>query len=271
MNVMPYVPVAAGVLLAISLLPTACDEGSEAARVSLPVTTVPLTAAEATVTNDLEYRIEVTGVRAAIKDVLFTVEGEEHLSFWDRLGGLVVGRAHAHPGHAGGGEVTGEVLGNFVVDWSPGAASAELGTATLIAGDYNGADFTYRAADASDGLAAGDALLGRAAVIEGTATPTEGGGSAVAFTLALDPTDSPNVIGAVFDATVTGTTSGSIGLRVVLAEPILGVTLFDGIDFGALDEDADGQLAVESPQAAHNKLMRALHSHDFYQLELTSP
>jgi hypothetical protein len=58
-------------------------------------------------------------------------------------GGLVDPRAWAHPGHYSGGDVTGELVGEFILDWIGGDGMA-LGTADLLAGDYNGFNFTFR-------------------------------------------------------------------------------------------------------------------------------
>ena len=47
-----------------------------------------------------------------------------------------------------------------------------------------------------------------------------------------------------------------------------GDSLFDGIDFGALDTDGDGEVAIEPASAAHNVLAKTLVRHDHWGMEV---
>jgi len=143
-----------------------------------------------------------------------------------------------------------------------------LGTATLVAGDYTAVDFGFDLVDASAGTAATE-LAGHTVWLEGTA---ERSGQAIRFTAAVDAPADRELVGAPFVATVTGDTVGRIALRLHTVDPIEGDTLFDGVDFAAVDTDADGMVAlaadVPASDDAVNLLRRALLSHDHYDAEL---
>jgi hypothetical protein len=252
-------------LIAATLAFGVCDPaGREPAPVSLPVVTGDTGATPCT--NDLGWAVEVTGLRVAVRDLEFTIEGETHASIPDRLRGLAVPAALAHPGHYAGGEVTGELPGKFVFDL--GAAGQALGDATLLPGDYNGIDLTFRAAAPGDGLEEGDPLLGHAAVITGSAAKD---GIAVAFAAVLDIEDGTQMVGGPFDLEVDAGTVATLALTAYTVDPSEGDTLFDGLDFGALDDDGDGQVAIGPGQEAHNVLMKTLVRHDHWGIEVRQP
>jgi hypothetical protein len=233
-------------------------ESQEAERVELPVVVDAL--ADEPVENDLGWRVDIETFEAAIADLEFTTEGEQHDSS-STVTSLLIPPAYAHPGHHAGGQVIGELPGRFVVDWVDG--DAELGSASLITGDYTGANFRFAAASTDDGLAAADKLVGHSIHIAGVARRD---GASVAFDAFVDQDTDRRVIGAPFEATVTADAEATLVLRAHPLDPEEEDTLFDGIDFGTLDADGDGQVTLEADTAPYNRLKRALQVHDHYSI-----
>ena len=112
-----------------SLLVVACTGGSESTTIDLGVETSAMN--EDPAVTDLGYRITVTDARLAVADILFTTGGDEE-PLTSRVWNWIVPSAYAHPGHFGGGEVAGELLGNHLLDWQAGGAP--LGTARMLTG-----------------------------------------------------------------------------------------------------------------------------------------
>lgn len=235
----------------------ACTPSQEAVRVPLDV---ELDASGITPsTNDSGWTVELTTARIAVTDLQFTILGEMHAASAS-LGAWLISRAWAHPGHDAGGAVTGELAGDFILDWKA-HDGMKLGTADMLTGDYNGMNFTFRAAVAADGLAAADPLLGHAAHFVGVARKDT---RAVAFTAVLDIAARTQVVGAPFEDTVDATSVDPIELQFLPTEPVEGKSLFDGLDFAALDGDADGSVSIEPGDESHNILRRTLQSHVHY-------
>lgn len=232
------------------VLASACGGGSEAVQVQLPV--VSDARRIETFETDVGYAITLTMARAAVRDLELTIEGEEHET----------GATVWHPGHAAGGEVTGELRGDLVVDFL--ADGAALGTATLLTGPYEGANFTFRRAGAGDGLDAADPLLGHTFHVELVA---ERDGQMWTVTMALDLDDGARLEGAPFPHEVTEASTETLGLQLTPVDPFEGSTLLDGIDLAPLDGDGDGAIAIEPGQTAHNQIRRLLGAHDYYYLE----
>jgi hypothetical protein len=250
-------------VLSTILVLTACTPSQEPVHVPLDVLLDG--SAIAASTNDLGWTVELSGARIAAADLRFTIQGEMHAAtaslggFGNWLGGLVIGRAWAHPGHYAGGDVTGELLGEFVLDWFA-ADGMTLGTADLLVGDYNGMNLDFRAAAASDGLAADDPLLGHAAHFVGVARKDA---VEVVFTAVVDLDAGAQVIGAPYMDSVDADTTAPIGLQLVPTDPEGGGSLFDGIDFAVL-EVTDGVAEIGPGDVAHNLLRRTLQSHVHY-------
>lgn len=239
----------------------ACVPSQEAARVRLPV--VVDGAALADTATDLGYAVRLDVARIALQDLELTILGEMHARAarprpfrpWD----LLVPSAWAHPGHYAGGDVTGELPGEFVVDWIAGDGAA-LGEAELLVGAYHGVNFTFRAADE---LPADDPLAGHTAHFAGVATLA---GAEFAFTAVLDLDAGTRLIGAPFMLDVDESSAATLGLRLAARDDITGVSLFDGVDFAAMDADGDGAVQIVPGDDAHNVIRRALQSHVFYEL-----
>lgn len=242
----------------------ACDAPSEATRVELPVF---VDASGITpVTTNLGYRVELASVRIVVEDLVFTVAGElTTASLWRSIADALIPTAHAHPGHYQGGEVTGELRGEQAFDWVKDDGRT-LGVATLLAATYTAANFTFGRGSA-DALGADDPLAGHTAVMAGVATKD---GAVVTFTIVVDSPAGRVLVGIPFDAKISGGATGAIQLRLDTADPFEGDTLFDDLDFAALDADGDGSIRIEPDvaevEAAYNSFRRTFQTHDHYSV-----
>ncbi len=215
-------------------------------------------------TSDLGYTVTLRRARAALSDLEFTVGGEVHdTSALARLWDLVVPSAYAHPGHAAGGDVTGVLAGRFLVDWM--ADGAVLGTALLLEGEYEGANFTFRRAGSEDGLAADDPLLGHTFAVEGTATR---GDQVIEFDAQIDIDDGALMVGAPFVLTVSPETRATLALELFPTDPVDGNCVWSGVDFAALDGDGDGAVSIRPGDDAHNILRRNVQIHNHYYIDI---
>lgn len=242
---------------------SSCGDPSEAPRVQLPV--VVDASGLTPLTTDLGYEVELTSVRLAINGIVFTIAGEVHTaSLWQTLSEAILPKAHAHPGHNQGGEVTGELPGELIVDW-PADDGRELGVATLIAATYSASNFTFWRGSAEN-LDAEDPLVGHTAILSGTATK---GGQATDFTIIVDSPIGRELVGAPFNATINANTTGTLNLRFNAVDALEGDTVFDTIDFAALA--VDGSVVIEpgvpEVEEAYNTFRRAFQTHDHYSIE----
>lgn len=248
----------------VPLVAALCSpSGDEPARVTLPVEASGEGLEE--ITNDEGWTVTLSVFRLAISDIEFTIEGDTHASSAPGLLDLLIPSAYAHPGHYAGGEVTGELLGDFLLNLMDKEQS--LGDGTLLVEDYNGANIYFRTTDESDGLDKDDVLLGHTAHIEGSATKDD---VTISFTAILDVEDGTQMVGAPFELTVAEETSGTLTLQVLTLDPFEGDTLLDGLDFEALDEDDDNVVLIEPGSDAHNVFMKTLIRHDHYNVAFES-
>lgn len=208
-------------------------------------------------TNDLGWTVTLSAVRLAVTDLQFTVLGEMHQSTTAWLPGWVIGRAWAHPGHYAGGDVTGELTGNFIFDWL-GHDGERLGDADMLTGVYHGINFTFRHTDANDKLTSDDPLLGHTGYYAGVARKD---GKEITFTIVADVNDGAQMVGAPFDWTLEEETRGTIKIQLYLTDPVENRSMFDGLDFGALDDDGDGEVSIVPGDTAHNIFVRVVQSH----------
>jgi hypothetical protein len=230
-------------LLAVAVAVGAgCSGGEEAVSVELEVR-VGSRGMTAAVT-DLGYTVTVTRFEVALRDLELTVGGETHEARARKRGGPLY-----HPGHSAGGDVTGELPGDFVIDFLDDGVV--LGTATLLEGDYHGANFTFRADPALDGHTF--AIEGLAAR-DGTDHP---------FTAMVDLEEETQLVGAPFEAVVTAASTEPLALLALTTDPFEPDTMFDGVDFAA----EPAPVAIAPGQVVHNKLRRNLQVHDFYVVE----
>lgn len=210
--------------------------------------------------TDLGYHIALDSCRIAMADIELTTEGEMHASLLRALHDLVVPTAHAHPGHYGGGEIVGELLGRFVFDWRADDGMT-LGTAELLEATYTGANFSFIRAEAGDGIAPDDPLVGHSLYMSGTASRD---GTSWTFEGYLDQDDGRQVVGAPFDLEVRADTEATLGMMMFVIDPTEQDTLFDGIEFADLDDDGDGHVELVEGSAENNLLRRTAQTHDHY-------
>lgn len=226
--------------VALALALVGCS-GVEATRVNLPVR-VDARDLEP-VDTDRGYTVELSEARLVGTDLKFAVAGEEHArTGWQPFPDWIVPVAHAHPGHYVGGDVTGELLGQFVTSWLP-RTTAPIGIATLLEGDYRSARFAFGRASADDGLVASDPLLGHSALLRGFARR---GDIVREFLIVLDASDEQELAGMPFAAGVRAGVPLAIGFELLPIDPVERDTLFDGIEFAGLPTAGDGVVHIES-------------------------
>jgi hypothetical protein len=247
-----------------------CTEAQEARHVEL-VVLVDGSCTLSTLTN-LGYTVQLQEAQLAMSDLQFSVAGEVHAAARPNsrapLRTLLLPRVHAHPGHYTGGEVTGELLGRFVVDWI-GDPGVELGRATLLEGHYDSANMTLERAQPSE-VSAASPLIGHSAWLRGTATKD---GAEVSFVALVDAPPGRQIVGFPFDLRVHAHTDARLGLQLCTVDPLEQDTLFDDIEFATLTPASSGSFngqvvleeASQAPNlAAYQRLKRALLSHDHF-------
>jgi len=232
----------------VLLAPAACGS-EEAPTVQLPVVTEG--GAFAPVVTDLGYTVTTSRVRLAMSDLELTIQGEQH----------AIAAQLFHPGHSSGGDVTGTMPGDFIVDWD--GTERALGTATLIVGTYQGANLHFRAAAATDELAAGDPLLGHTFHLTGTASKD---GTDRPFDAVLDIDAGTALVGAVFEDEVTEDSVETLRLALLPTDPTEDDTIYDGLDFATLTANGEGVIEIRPGSTAHNVFRRPIQTHDHYAI-----
>lgn len=216
-----------------------------------------------TVTTNLEYDVSVDTAEVAIRDLEFSVAGEVHTSLWERMSSALIPSAWAHPGHYEGGDLTGELLGSFSLQFG-GDEAQELGTATLLIGNYRSVNFFFERGEAGE-------LKDHTAIMRGVARRED---TNVEFRIVLDSPENRRLVGAPFEQRIEEGTEVVAGLRLLVQDPVEGDTLFDDVDFIALDDDADGELVLgpDSPDTAsvdaYNLIHRKFQSHDHFDMRV---
>lgn len=217
-------------ILALLAWSGGCTPSSEAPQVQRSIT-IDSTGL-APVTTDLGFTVTLDAAQVSLDQIVFT--RSEMMARRSPLR-WIIGTAHAHPGHGEGGSTVGELAGPFAIDWLADDGRL-LGEATLLKGAIDAANLRFGV----DGV-----------VLTGTATRD---GERWPFSAEVTLPD------AVEGVPIQGSGDGGIALRLTLTDPFEGDTLFDGINFAAL-EMAPGQ-------PDHNRLTRALRSHDHYLMEM---
>lgn len=244
--------------LLVTLLAAATCDSQEAPRITVPV--VVDTTAIAPALTDLGYTVTLTRARMALRDLQFTTGGETHTSLLERAARWALPSAHAHPGHSAGGEITGELTGPLIVDWLN--EGAPLGQASLIVGRYQGVNFTFRRAGATE-VSADDPLAGHTHHAEGTASKE---GRTITFSAVIDIDDGTRLVGARFAHEVKAGDVTMLGLRLSPVDPTdTNDTLWNGIDFFAL-AGTQPVVAIRPGEGSHNQLRRAFQVHDHYDI-----
>jgi hypothetical protein len=258
------------VLCALSF--SACEPSQEAPQVTLEVWASE-ESLEPVFTN-LGYEVTITHAELSLRDLRFMVAGEAHLAFGEHLLSLLFSKARAHPGHLQGGEITGALMGEALAVWGTEDALEDtqptqpLGSAQLITGRYSSAEFTF-----SDQLPSAHTAL-----LEGVASRE---GREVRFSALINAPEDRALTGVPFEATISTTPNARLLLELSASAFEGEHTLFDGLDFEALDAlegerdeeaggGADGALTLSpahpTTEAGYFILRRALMTHDFYRV-----
>lgn len=250
------------------VLLASCDGAREAESVTLPVVVDRSGLAE--LTTDLGYAVTIEQARLAIADLTFSVAGEAHgPSAWRRIVDAILPRARAHPGHLTSGEVTGELRGEYLLDWTGGDGDV-LGEATLLAGTYKSANFSFSRAQLAQGLSAADPLLGHTALLRGTARRAS---ETFRFEAVFDAPAGRQLTGAPFEAKIGASPNEQvIALQLRSTDPYEHDTLFDAIDFEALAAAGavrfDATASDPALAEASARLQRTLQTHDHFAFVL---
>jgi len=254
---------AVGLFAAAALAAGYIEEGTEAESVTLPVVSDGSGMSAFTTADGCQ--VEIKHLLVAVSDLEFTVSGETHGRLLDKIEKLLIPKAYAHPGHLAGGEVTGELTGNFLLSPTRGD-DLRIGDATLLEGEYHGMNLTFRKATAEDKTFPDDPIVGHTIRVEGTAM--KDGGSYDFFAL-VDIDENTKMVGAPFTLNLDASDPGwTLDVKILSQDPSTeGDTLFDGIDFAGLDENQDGNIRILPGDAAHNILKRRFQVHDHYWVE----
>jgi len=252
--------------VALAALSGGCgSESREAREIEVPVVVDP--AASDPVETDEGWKVVVEALWMSLRDLAFTTEGRMHAARsapGGRLIDWVVPAARAHPGHRAGGDVIGELNGTWTVDWLDSGRRA-LGDATMLEGEYNGANFGFGEIDPDAAGEPPESAVGSAIYLRGTA---EKGDRRVAFEAAIEQPEDRRVIGAEMSYEVSGETGDRLVLRAAPEEPEEGDTWFDGIDFAGLEDDRDdGPARIAEGESAYNRLQKAFRRHEHYRIE----
>lgn len=255
------------VVLAFVLGLSGCSAPQEAVRVELSVA-LDAGAIKA-VTNDLGYEVELTEARMMVQDLTFAIAGEAHQeALLHKTYQWLVPDAYAHPGHYQGGDITGELTGRFLLDWLPGQrAPLELGRASLLVGTYKSANFVFERATEQDLSDKDDELLGHTMIFRGTASKAK---EQFTFLALIDSPEDRQLVGLPFEDEVTADSDEVIHFMLEPHDRLAGDTMFDGLDFKALDEDSDGAVRLlpkaesDALEDAYNLFRRSIQTHNYY-------
>lgn len=215
-----------------------------------------------TATTDLGFEVSLDRARAVVASVQLTAGGETHASLLAPLSAALLPQAYAHPGHEAGGDVLGELAGRLVIDFVRDHGAA-LGAATLLFGEYDGANVTLGKANADD-VAGDDPLLGHSFELAGVAVKD---GVEVPFVALVDQDEGRRVLGAPFAAAIAEDDGPALGLALRLTSDD-GATAFDGIDFSAHAPGDDGVVVLRADDDAGARLKRALQRHEYWAVNV---
>lgn len=224
-------------------------------------------------TTNLGYVVALTEARLVMENLELAVNGQPHGVSWHRLyRELLAPVAFAHPEHLYGGEVVGTLPGRFVVDWLQDDR-ARVGLATLRVDRYASANFVLGRAALADGLNAADPLLGHTALLSGTATRN---GFTRAFRVLIDSPLERMLVGVPFDVEITAETPAELGFQLLSVDPFEHDSLFDDVDFAALDPNAASAMELREDTTnvdirdAYYAVRRRFQTHDHFRLAATN-
>lgn len=241
--------------LAALMVTSGCGESQPPIEVAIPV--VVDATGPGSAETDLGYRIELTEARFAFGNVRFLTGGSEHASLPARAYDLVIPSARAHPGHGEGGEVMGELPGEYEVDWvSEGAR--DLGSATLLEGDYTSASLTLARLSEAPELSIR---------LAGTATRE---GESTDFSVEVAAPEGREITAIYFPHAITSelVPDGLLRFRFVFEEVFGQGHLFDGVDFEALATGGVMSFGATENDPIYLEVRRRLLSHDHVKFQL---
>ena len=204
--------------------------------------TLPLTmnGTAPTAANDSGWTVSLTSATATVSTVRFFT-GKSLLTRRFDWSSLLIGTAHAHPGHYLPGEALGELIATTEVDLLSTTPVA-LGEASAVTGEYGSMQLTF---------------VGSGMRLKGTATR---GSSTVRFdtTAYLPPIA---LEGISFDQKI-GTEAGTVNISVLLQ------SIVSRIDFSATGAaGADGVTTFTSADPAFNGFVRGLQDTSSYSVK----
>lgn len=255
-------------LVGFVLVLAGCGDLEESPRLEVPM------GVEASgiipVTTNFGYEVTLTAARVAAQNFSFAVAGEVDTAFLQQLRNLFIARAYAHPGHFQGGEVTGEMTGQFILDWFD-TSNSNLGLATMIAGQYTSSNFVFGRASEEYGVLPDDPLYGHTALLIGEAVSDS---INIEFTIIIDSPIDRELLGIPFEVDIGTVSDSQIGLRLLTKDGFGGESsLFDDIDFGELDAEGGGQVTItpesEGPASvAYDRFRRKFQTHDYFDIQV---
>lgn len=245
-------------------------EAEEAITMSVPV--IASGKGIVDVENDNGDTIRLTQAQIAVDTFTFSSGANDNeetegtlASALTQLTSWLVPQANAHPGHTEGGAVLGELAGHHVLTFTPNSEQA-LGDATFLLGDFTSLNWVFSKANVDD-VGSEDPLLGHTAVLFGEA---QRGDEVVEFSVVIDAPEDRKLEDVPCDFTVDEAFNRTLLIELLPQDPFEDDTLFDGVDFFALDDDGDGIVQID-PNAtsragayAYNQLRRTLLTHDHY-------
>lgn len=234
-----------------ALLSPAC-EGDEADRITVPLHTDGAEAREAITAEG--WSVVLEEARLGVADVRFRRGGEEHASWLTPLSRWLLPSAHAHPGHTVGGEVVGEALGTFALDFLT-EGDEPFAEASALVTRADALDFAFSALSVPGEQEA-------SAVFRGTATRGE---ESVRFEAFIVQDEGRRVDGVPLSLDLRQSDLARVSLALRLTNDD-GGTLFDSVDFAALPYPRGDDVArIERGTAPHNRVRNALQSFEYYR------
>lgn len=269
MNRLTLSPWSTIALTCVTVCLTACADTEDVATTQMPL--VVDASGLTQCTTNLGYTVTLTEAQLMIEDVELMVGGEPHMLSWvERVSELLVPTAYAHPEHMLGGEVAGGLQARVMVDWLR-AHGAELGVLDLQVDRFASANFRFARATAVDSVGNDEPLFGHTALLAGTATRD---GRATAFTILIDSPLDRRLVGAPFQVDVLHDDPRSIGFQLLTVDPSEGDTLFDDVDFAALDARDDQPMALHEAtddvavRDAYYAVRRSFQTHDHFRFDV---
>lgn len=232
-----------------------CGEAREAEPFELPVESSGESLEE--FRTDRGYDVIISSLIIELDTIEFTVGGEVHgeetaRSILNSFQNALFPMAHAHPGHAAGGEVAGEVAGPLTLTFRS-SENISLGKGLFLPGFYGGYNLLFSQHGDENTV-----------LLEGVATKEE----EIPFQASLQAPRNGGVYGGALMAQLAQ--GDRIILRFLPVDEWSERTLLDRITFSDLPRDEDGVAQFVNGSSAHSILRETLGSHEFYGSQIIS-